>query len=597
MTDVYFNGHLLGTHDEPEQLRETLIQKRRDGEIDSELNVSFDEDKDEVRVESDGGRVRRPVAVVEDGEILLTEDLVEQLNNRQMTLRDLEDEGVVEYLDAEEEENAYMAMNRDDVTADHTHMELDPATTHGLSASTVAFANFNRGDRVNYGAKMAGQGIGMFLNNFHNRYDTHSDVMDYPQQPIVSTRTFPHMLGEHPIGQNLVIAISSFEGYNIEDAVIFNKSSIERGQARSHHFRTYTTESRRYWGGQKDSIRVPDKDTRGYKSEDAYKKLDQDGIVNPETYVDANEVIVGKTSPPKFLGSSEEVKMGLAAERETSKTVRHGESGKVDKIMITETEEGNKLIKTKLRTERVPELGDKFATRHGQKGVIGLIVPEEDMPFTGEGITPDIILSTHAIPSRMTVSQLLEIIGGKAAALRGEQVDSTAFHAEEEEELRDTIKELGFRYDGKEQMYNGVTGLQMDAEIFMGPGYYLKLSHMVEDKIHARSRGPVTLLTNQPTAGRARQGGLRLGEMEKDVLVGHGSAMLLKERFGSDSTLTYICENCGEVGVYDREEDVSYCPNCDGDVAETELPQAFLLLLKEMKSLMIDPTLELSEEK
>ncbi|MCJ7429037.1 MAG: DNA-directed RNA polymerase subunit B, partial [Candidatus Nanohaloarchaeota archaeon QJJ-5] len=255
------------------------------------------------------------------------------------------------------------------------------------------------------------------------------------------------------------------------------------------------------------------------------------------------------------------------------------------------------LIKTKLRTERVPELGDKFATRHGQKGVIGLIVPEEDMPFTGEGVTPDIILSTHAIPSRMTVSQLLEIIGGKAAALRGEQVDSTAFHAEEEDELRDTIKELGFRYDGKEQMYNGVTGLEMDAEIFMGPGYYLKLSHMVEDKIHARSRGPVTLLTNQPTAGRAREGGLRLGEMEKDVLVGHGSAMLLKERFGSDSTLSYICEDCGEVGVYDREEDVSYCPNCDGDVAETELPQAFLLLLKEMKSLMIDPTLELSEEK
>ncbi|MDY6777493.1 MAG: DNA-directed RNA polymerase subunit B, partial [Candidatus Nanohaloarchaea archaeon] len=461
----------------------------------------------------------------------------------------------------------------------------------------VAFPHHNRGDRVNYGAKMVGQGIGMYSRNFHTLYDTKSDLMDYPQNPIVSTRAYDEVLGDHPVGQNMVIAISGFEGYNIEDAVIFNKSSIERGLARSHHFSTYTTESRRYWGGQKDSITVPDKDVRGYKSEDAYAKLSEDGIVNPETEVNAGDVIVGKTSPPKFLGSDEEVKMGLAAQRETSKTVKHGEEGIIDKVMITETEEGNKLIKTKLRKERVPELGDKFATRHGQKGVIGLIVPDRDMPFTGEGMTPDIILSTHAIPSRMTVSQLIEIIAGKAGALRGEPADGTVFHSEPEEKLRDTLKELGFRYDGKEQMYHGITGERMDAEIFIGPAYYLKLTHEVEDKIHARSRGPVTLLTKQPTAGRAREGGLRLGEMEKDVLVGHGSALLLKERFGSDSTISYLCDDCGEIGIYDREEDKKYCPNCNtSDVSEIEVPQAFLLLLNELKSLMIDPSLEVSEE-
>ncbi|MDY6789150.1 MAG: DNA-directed RNA polymerase subunit B [Candidatus Nanohaloarchaea archaeon] len=597
MANVYLDGRLLGTHDNPEELKEKIIEKRREGEVDRELNIRYAEDKDEIKIFTDACRVRRPLAIVEDGEPLLTEEHIERLNTRELTIKDLVEEGAIEYLDAEEEEDALVAMDREEVTEDHTHMELDPATIPGLSASMVVYANHNRGDRVNYGAKMIGQGLGMPTKNFHNRYDTKSNVMHYPQSPIVNTRTFPEVLGEHPIGQNMVIAISSFKGYNIEDAVIFNKSSIERGLARSHYFRTYTTESRRYWGGQKDTIGIPDKDSRGYKSETAYSKLDEDGIVNPETHVEEGEVIVGKTSPPKFLGSSEEVKMGLAAERETSKTVRHGSSGIVDKTLITETEEGNKLIKTKLRSQRIPELGDKFATRHGQKGVIGLITPEIDMPFTGEGVTPDLVLSTHAIPSRMTISQLIEIIGGKAAALRGEKTDGTVFHSEGEDGLRDTLKELGFKYDGKEEMYNGTTGEKMEADIFIGPGYYLKLSHMVEDKIHARSRGPVTLLTKQPTAGRSREGGLRLGEMEKDVLVGHGSAILLKERFGSDSTLTFICNNCGEVAIYDKEQNKTYCPDCGKtDISKTELPQAFLLLLNELKSLMIDPTMEVGEE-
>jgi len=597
MGNVYLDGIFVGRYEDAEELRDELVERRRSGDLDTQINISYAEDKDELRVLTDSNRVRRPLAVVEDGEVLLTDEQIEKINNKELTIDDLVEEGVVEYIDAEEEENAYVAMKEEDVTEDHTHMELDPATTHGLSASTVVFANYNRGDRVNYGSKMIGQGLGLPTMNFHQRYDTHSNVLTYPQTPIVDTRTYDKMLGDHPVGQNLVVAISSFEGYNIEDAVIFNKATIDRGVERSHHFRTYSSESRRYWGGQKDSIKIPDKDARGYKSEEAYRKLDQDGIVNPETEVDAGDVIVGKTSPPKFLGSSEEVKMGLAAERETSKTVRHGESGIVDKVMITEGEDGNKLIKTKIRSERIPQLGDKFATRHGQKGVIGLIVPEEDMPFTSEGITPDIILSTHAIPSRMTVSQLIELIGGKAGALRGEKVDGTVFHTEDEDDLRETLKENGFRFDGKEEMYSGVSGKKKDAEIFIGPGYYLKLSHMVEDKIHARARGPVTLLTKQPTAGRAREGGLRLGEMEKDVFVGHGSAMLLKERFGSDSTLSYVCDRCGEIAIYDRQEDKKYCPNCDGEkVSNIEVPQAFLLMLNELKSMMIDPELELEEK-
>jgi DNA-directed RNA polymerase subunit B len=397
----------------------------------------------------------------------------------------------------------------------------------------------------------------------------------------------------------MVIALGSFDGYNIEDAVIMNESSMHRGMGRSTYMRTYQTEAQRFWGGQKDEIEVPDKDVRGYRREEAYTHLDEDGIANPETEVDSDDVLVGKTSPPKFLGSGggEEVKMGLADRRETSLTVRHGEQGKVDKVLVSETGDGDKLIKMKMREYRVPELGDKFATRHGQKGTVGMLVSEENMPFTRQGITPDMILSTHAIPSRMTVSQIIELLAGKVGALRGEPVDGSAYHNESKDKMKEQLEELGFQSSGKETMYNGLTGEEMDAEIMIGPGYYLKLSHMVGDKVHARARGPVTLLTKQPTEGRSQEGGLRLGEMEKDVFVGHGASLLLKERFGADSTEIKVCENCGEIAVEDREENKTYCPSCDSsDVGESEIPHAFLLLMNELKSMMMDTELELEEE-
>jgi len=599
MTKVFVDGEIVDEIEEPGDIQESLIEKRRNGELDKEVSVYYAEDKDEIRINTDSGRVQRPVVIVEDGEPQLTEDQMEDLQEGEITLEDLEEEGVIEYIDAEEEENAYVAMDEDEVTEEHTHMEVDPAITHGLSASLVVFPEHNRGDRVNFGAKMAGQGIGMHTREFHQRFDTNANMLTYAQKPITETQTYDTLIGNHPIGQNMVVALASFDGYNMEDAVIMNKASVDRGLARSAYMRTYKTEAQRFWGGQKDEIGVPDKDVRGYRSEEDYAHLDEDGIVNPETVVKSDDVLVGKTSPPKFLGSGggEEVQMGLADRRETSLTVRHGEDGKVDHVMVSETGEGDKLLKLKLRNYRIPELGDKFATRHGQKGVVGMIAEEEDMPFTKQGITPDMILSTHAVPSRMTVSQLIEIIGGKVGALRGEKVDGTAFHSEDKDDLREQLEELGFESNGKEVMYDGVTGEKMEAEILIGPGYYLKLDHQVGDKIHARARGPVTLLTKQPTEGRSQEGGLRLGEMEKDVFVGHGSSLLLKERFGADATEIKICEDCGEIGLLDRAENREYCPNCNSEeLGETEVPHAFLLLMNELKSLMIDTELHLEEE-
>ncbi|MFB6145084.1 MAG: DNA-directed RNA polymerase subunit B [Candidatus Nanohaloarchaea archaeon] len=599
MTKIFVDGELVDDIDSPDELKESLIERRRSGEIDKEVSVYYADDKDELRINTDSGRVQRPVIIVEDGEPKLTDEQMEKLQAGEISLEDLEQEGVIEYIDAEEEENAYVAIDEEEVTEEHTHVEVDPAITHGLSASLTVYPEHNRGDRVNFGAKMAGQGIGMHTREFHQRFDTNANVLTYGQQPITETQTYDTLIGDHPIGQNMVVAIASFDGYNMEDSVIMNKASIDRGLGRSTYLRTYKTEAQRFWGGQKDEIGIPDKDVRGYRSEEAYANLDEDGIINPETHVDSDDVLVGKTSPPKFLGSGggEEVKMGLADRRETSLTVRHGEDGKVDHVMVSETGEGDKLIKMKLRNYRIPELGDKFATRHGQKGVIGMIAKEQDMPFTKQGITPDMILSTHAIPSRMTVSQLIEVVAGKVGAMRGEPVDGTAFHSEDKDDIRDQLESLGFQRSGKEVMYDGVTGEKMEAEIMIGPGYYLKLDHQVGDKIHGRARGPVTLLTKQPTEGRSQEGGLRLGEMEKDVFVGHGASLLLKERFGADSTDIKVCDNCGEIGLEDKKEGRTYCPNCDSEeLEESEVPHAFLLLMNELKSLMIDTELNLEEE-
>jgi DNA-directed RNA polymerase, subunit B'' (EC 2.7.7.6) len=598
MTEVFLDGEIMDDLESPEEAREELIEKRRNGELDKEVSVYYNENRDEIRVNTDSGRVMRPVVIVEDGEPRLTEEQEEQLEDGELSLEDLENQGIIEYLDAEEEENAYVALSEEEVTGEHTHMEIDPEIINGLSASLTVYPEHNRGDRVNFGAKMAGQGLGMPTREFHQRFDTQENVLTYAQKPVVETNTYDTLLGDHPIGQNMIIALASFDGYNIEDAVIMNKASIERGLGRSTYMRTYQTEAKRFYGGQKDQIGVPGKDVRGYRREEVYESLDEDGIVNPETEVDSDDVIVGKTSPPKFLGGGgEEMKMGLAERRETSLTVRHGEQGVIDKVMLSETGDGDKLIKAKMREYRVPELGDKFATRHGQKGVIGMIAPEENMPFTKQGITPDMILSTHAIPSRMTVAQIIELIGGKVGALRGEKVDATAYHNEDKDELRDQLEKLGFESSGKETMYNGVTGEEMDAEIMIGPGYYLKLSHMVGDKVHARSRGPVTLLTKQPTEGRSQEGGLRLGEMEKDVFVGHGASLLLKERFGADSTEIHVDKDSGDIGYLDREQNkVVKQSGEDGNFEETEIPHAMLLLLDELKSLMIDTDIELEDE-
>ncbi len=599
MGEVYINGRFVGNADDPKEFSKGFVEKRRKGEIPPEVNIFYDEKTSEVRIETLHGRLRRPLIVVKDGKPLLTEEHVKKLKNDELKWSDLVKQGVIEYLDAAEEENAYVAFFEHELTPEHTHLEIMPMSMMSLCTSLVPYANHDQSARLNAGSKNQKQALGIYATNFPIRMDMDTNILHYPQVPVVQTiMTGLSHYEKHPAGQNIVVAIMSWKGYNMEDAVVINKGSLERGFGRSTYYRPSVAEELRYPGGLTDNICIPDKDVKGYRSENAYKYLEEDGIISPEIRVKEDDALIGKTSPPRFLSSLDQFNISSSERRESSVAVKHGEEGTVDFVLLTENIEGNKFVQVNIRDQRIPEIGDKFTSRHGQKGVIGLIVNEADMPFTASGIVPDLIFSPHGIPSRMTIAHLIECIGGKVGALSGRIIDGTTFDSEPEKHLRETLASLGFRENGVETVYNGETGEILEARIFIGEMYYLKLKHMVANKIHARARGPIQLLTRQPTEGRAKEGGLRLGEMEKDCFVAHGASLLLKERFDSDRTVVPICEKCGMIAIKDRHRKKSYCPVCGDESAVTdiEISYAFKLLIDEIKSLCLYPKLVLKSK-
>ncbi len=597
--EVYLNGKFVGNVENPRDFVDQVIGERRKGKLTSNLNVFHDDVTNEIYLEASKGRARRPLIVVKDGKPLITDKHIAQIEKGEIAWVDLVNQGIIEYLDAGEEENALVAFTEQELTKDHTHMDLTPLTMVGLTTSLVPFGNFNQSARLNAGSKNQKQALGLYAANYEVRMDMDVNILHTPQMPIVQSAM--HAISnydKHPAGQNIVVAIMAYEGYNMEDSIIINKSSIERGLGRSTYFRPAVAEELRYSGGLTDKICIPDKDVKGYKSEKDYRFLEEDGIVYPEASVKEGDVIIGKTSPPRFLSSLDEYNLASNTRRESSFGLKHGELGVVDLVLITENEEGNKLVQVRIRDQRIPEIGDKFTSRHGQKGVIGLIVPQSDMPFSASGITPDLLFSPHGIPSRMTIAHLIEMVGGKVGALSGRYIDGTTFEAETEANLRKELLSLGFRESGMETFYSGISGEKLHARIFVGDIYYLKLKHMVANKLHSRARGPIQLLTRQPTEGRAKEGGLRLGEMEKDTFVAHGASLLLKERFDSDRTVVPVCENCGLIVIHDEFKNRSYCAVCGDnvDITNIEISYAFKLLLDELKSLCIYPKMQLKNK-
>ena len=680
---VHVNGDIFGLHMNPHKLVEHFKRRRRSGRIRSEVSIRHDAVNRDIFINTDKGRILRPLLVLDGGSMVLSKEYLDGLNDRSISFKDLVNEGVVEWVDAEEEEDLLVAPRPFDLphmspkngrpinpakvqwlnmgeegiskaklsaevimpngevvnekfsiplnyyqedldklrrkekkTGDvliYTHVEIDPQLILGVCASLVPYPEHNSTPRVTGGTAMVKQSLGLPSANGRLRPDTRQHILHYTQNSMTGTRAMEATnFIRRPAGQNFVVAILSHHGYNMQDAVIMNRGSVERALGRSTFIRTYNAERKRFPGGQVDEIEIPGSgldEVKGLKSPEAYAHLEGDGLPTPETEISSKpedrervpQVLVGKTSPPRFLEESHGAFLQAQERRESSMNVRHGEGGFVDNVFVTESLDSGRLVRITLRTNRIPELGDKFASRHGQKGVIGRLVDPEDMPFTVDGVIPDLLINPHAIPSRMTVAHILEMIGGKVGAMEGRLIDGTAFSGEKEDSLREGLLRHGFAHTGRESMVNGETGEQFPAQVFVGVIYYQKLHHMVSGKIHARSRGRVQILTRQPTEGRARQGGLRFGEMERDCLIAHGASMVIKDRLldESDGWELFVCAESGHIAYWDWRKRCYVSP-VHGDKAEVfpvSTSYAFKLLLDEMKSLGVAMRLELEDRK
>lgn len=603
---IFVDGKLIGYYKDGKQLAESLRNLRRNSKIHPHVGISFHQSDIEnstkrLYVNCNAGRVLRPMIIVKDDKSLLTQDLLNKVSTKLLSWTDLLRMGIIELIDANEEENCYVALDEKD-TKKHTHLEIFTPAILGAGASIIPYPEHNQSPRNTYESAMAKQSLGFSTPMMNTSTYVRQHFMLYPQTPVVNTKAMKLLgLEDRPAGQNCVVAVLPFDGYNIEDAIVLSKSSVDRGLGRTFFFRIYDAEAKQYPGGMRDDFEIPNAEDniRGFKGEKAYRLLEDDGVVATESPVGGGDILIGKTSPPRFMEEYREFESAKPYRRDTSIGVRPSETGVVDTVVMTQSNEGGKMYKIRVRDMRIPEIGDKFASRHGQKGVLGILANAEDLPYTAEGISPDVLINPHAFPSRMTVGMMMESICGKAASLRGRQFDGSAFVGEKMDEVKAVMDAAGFKYSGKEKMYDGRTGKSFPVEVFIGVVYYQKLHHMVADKIHARARGQVQMLTKQPTEGRARGGGLRFGEMERDCLIAYGASMILKDRLldESDKSDIYVCERCGLVAYHDVKQRKYVCKVC-GDkakVSSVSVAYAFKLLLQEMQSLNVAPRLLIRE--
>ena len=675
-TKVFVNGKWIGNINKPIEVVSFMKQARRIAMIPIYTSIQWNVQKNELNIFTDSGRLCRPLFYInkETNKISYDKPLIlEKLKSNDFTWNELisgfykkedtlfsintcklyenisnlynitdinelnEYQAIIEYIYTSETETALIALNENklyktitsDVSSEinskgrkketaknipnnsrYTHLEIHPSFLLGVLGNQIVFPENNPLPRDLFACGQSKQAISLYNSNYQVRIDKMGVILNYGQIPLVKSRYMKYINNEeHPYGENVVVAIGVYGGYNVEDSILFNEGSIQRGMFRTTYFTMYESyeESSKIGNSKTDSkfTNIQETNVIGLKPGYDYSELDKYGLIKENSPVDDKKVLIGKVissvdKPGLFIDNSEMPKKG--------------QLGFVDKSFITEGEEGFRIAKIRIREERQPSIGDKFCSRCGQKGTVGLIIPEINMPFTADGIKPDIIINPHALPSRMTIGQLIETLVGKACALYGGFGDCTAFVNKglKNEKLGELLSLQGFHSSGNQILYNGNTGEQLETEIYIGPNYYMRLKHMVKDKINYRAQGPRTVLTRQTVQGRANDGGLRVGEMERDGIVAHGASKFLEESLmiRGDEYYMAICNQSGTIAIYNESKNLFMSPMADGPIQFTNvtdtnadvvnitrfgrefsivrIPYAFKLLMQELRTMNIE---------
>ena len=591
---VYLNGTLIGSIRFPTKFVTQFRRLRRTGKVSEFISIYSNSHQMAVHIATDGGRICRPLIIVSDGQSRVKDIHLRKLLDGELDFDDFLKLGLVEYLDVNEENDSYIALYEKDIVPSMTHLEIEPFTILGAVAGLIPYPHHNQSPRNTYQCAMGKQAIGAIAYNQFKRIDTLLYLMTYPQQPMVKTKTIELIdYDKLPAGQNATVAVMSYSGYDIEDALVLNKSSIDRGFGRCETRRKTTTVLKRYANHTQDIIGGMRVDENGDPIWQ-HQSLGPDGLGEVGMKVQSGQIYINKSVPTNSADAPNPNNVNVQTQyREAPVIYRGPEPSHIDQVMMSVSDNDQALIKVLLRQNRRPELGDKFSSRHGQKGVCGIIVKQEDMPFNEQGIVPDIIMNPHGFPSRMTVGKMIELISGKAGVLNGTLEYGTCFGGSKLEDMSKILVDQGFNYSGKDMLYSGITGECLQAYIFFGPIYYQKLKHMVLDKMHARARGPRAVLTRQPTEGRSRDGGLRLGEMERDCVIAYGASQLLLERLmiSSDAFEVDVCDKCGLMGYS------GWCTTCKSaeNIIKMTIPYAAKLLFQELLSMNIAPRLRLED--
>jgi DNA-directed RNA polymerase II subunit RPB2 len=658
---VFVNGHWAGSLTNPIETVEKIRLFRRNGLIPTYTSVMFDINQNTVFIYTDAGRICRPIfymdnesekfsfesekikKILSDSDDFSWNELITGFNRKKDSKynvnmdsiyelhevyegidsesnpaklkRFLHEKAIIDYIDTNESEGALIALNKEDLEKNKakkfTHMEIHESLIFGMMANMINFPENNPASRNSFSCGQSKQAASMYHTNHQVRMDKTAVVLVSGQTPLVKSRYLEYINHEgNPYGENTIVAIMCYTGYNMEDSVLINEGSLKRGLFRTTYYTTYESHEEKSKTGNATVDKVftniqSETNIVGTKPGYDYSKLNKFGLIRENTEVNDKTVLIGLAAASS---ESNEVKIDM------SKTPKKGQLGIVDKAFITDGESGFRIAKIRIREERIPNLGDKVASRAGQKGTVGLVIPEEDMPFTKDGIRPDIIINPHAIPTRMTIGQLVEGITGKACAMYGGSGDCTAFNnkGSKVKIFGEMLTDVGYHSSGNEILYNGMTGEQLNAEIFMGPTYYMRLKHMVKDKINYRSLGPRTSLTRQPVSGRANDGGLRIGEMERDSVISHGATEFLRESMmeRGDKYHIAICNNTGMMAIYNPSKNLFMSPMADGPIKYTgsldgkemnienvtkfgrnfsvvAVPYSFKLLLQELQTINI----------